>query len=305
MIVYREFSSLVNDLGISAKTLYSVSNRTERHYRKVTIPKKSGGMRELCVPDELLKTVQRRIAEVLLPLEPISKYASAYRIGGSTRRNARPHIGREAVLKLDVKNFFGNLIYPIVKEKAFPKERYSEQNRILLALLCTHNDALVQGAPTSPAISNIIMKDFDDTVGGWCRERGVYYTRYCDDMAFSGDFQPQEVIAKVRGELKKLGLFLNDKKTSYARQGQRQEVTGIIVNEKQSVPREYKKKIRQEMYFCRKYGIKEHLERTQSGQDAEAFARSLMGRINYVLSVEPQSGEMAKYKKQLKEIMNV
>lgn len=90
------------------------------------------------------------------------------------------------------------MIYPIVKEKTFPAEKYSEQNRILLSLLCVGTDALPQGAPTSPTISNIIMRDFD-------------------------------------------------------------KVTGIVVNEKVSVNSEYKRKIRQEMHYCMKYGVDSHL----------------------------------------------
>ena len=81
MIVYRELSSLERDLGISAGTLYALSNSLGRHYRKVRIPRKSGGSRALSVPDEILKTVQRRICQVLLVHMPVSRYAKAYRFG--------------------------------------------------------------------------------------------------------------------------------------------------------------------------------------------------------------------------------
>ena len=171
MIVYREFSSLSEDLGFSGKTLYSVSNSVTKHYHAASVPKRGGGVRELHIPDELLKTIQSRIAEKLLPLEEISPYATAYRPGGSTKINAAPHVGREVLLKLDIRGFFDSITYPMVKEKAFPAARYSEPNRILLSILCVYRDALPQGAPTSPAISNIIMKEFDDTVGRWCAAR--------------------------------------------------------------------------------------------------------------------------------------
>jgi hypothetical protein len=161
MIVYQEFSSLVHDLGFSGKTLYSVTNHIHRHYRAVTVPKRDGETRELHVPDALLMAIQRRIHTVLLSSEPISRYATAYRLGGSTRRNASPHAGKAVVLKLDIRHFFDRLIYPLVKERAFPATRYSEQNRVLLSLLCIYRDVLPQGAPTSPTISNIIMHEFD------------------------------------------------------------------------------------------------------------------------------------------------
>ena len=296
MIVYKEFSSLVNELGFSGKALYSVSNNINKHYHPVKIPKGNGEFRQLYVPDEFLKSIQRRINEILLSLEEISPYATAYHPGGSTMVNAYPHIGKPVLLKLDIRHFFDHLIYPVVKEKAFPEKRYSEQNRVLLTLLCMHKDALPQGAPTSPTISNIIMKDFDNIIGMWCADNQISYTRYCDDMTFSGDFDPQLVIRRVKSELGKLRLFLNDKKTVVVRKGQKHSVTGIIVNNKLSVPVEYKKKIRQEMYYCMKFGLKSHVDFNACEKSSEEFVLCLLGRINYVLSVEPQNKEMKKYK---------
>ena len=296
MIVYREFSSLVRDLGFSGKTLYSVTNHIHRHYRAVTIPKRDGETRELHVPDALLMAIQRRINTVLLSSEPISRYATAYRPGGSTRRNASPHTNKAVVLKLDIRHFFDRLIYPLVKERAFPAARYSEQNRVLLSLLCIYRDVLPQGAPTSPTISNIIMREFDDKVGAWCAAQGIAYTRYCDDMTFSGDFDPAPVKRFVKDELGKLGLYLNGKKTVVVRRGQRQTVTGLVVNEQARVPAAYRARIRQEMYYCQKHGIAAHLAAIGSTETPEAFARALLGRINYVLSVEPQNEPMKHYR---------
>ena len=160
MIVYGELSSLEKDLGFSAKALYSVNYHRWEHYRKTKIPKGNGKLRELCVPDEFLKAIQRSIADNLLAYEEISPFATAYRPGGSTLVNARPHVGQPVVLKLDIRHFFDHIIYPLVKEKAFPAECYSETNRILLSMLCIYKYALPQGAPTSPVISNTVMKDF-------------------------------------------------------------------------------------------------------------------------------------------------
>ena len=105
MIVYRELSSLEQDLGISAKTLYAVSNNISKHYHKAKLPKKNGGYRNLSVPDEILKTIQRQISEVLLIHMPVSRYAKAYRFGSSTLRNAKHHVGKQVVLKLDIRTF--------------------------------------------------------------------------------------------------------------------------------------------------------------------------------------------------------
>jgi len=295
MIVYRELSSLTHDLGFSARTLYSVSNELHRHYRPAKIPKANGEWRELCVPDELLKAIQRSIVSNLLVYEEVSPHATAYRYGGSTVKNASLHVGKPMLLKLDIRRFFDSIIYPLVKEKVFPAERYSEKNRVLLTMLCMYKDALPQGAPTSPAVSNIIMKDFDNTVGRWCHSRAISYTRYCDDMTFSGDFCPDVVVQFVKAELHRLGLFLNDRKTVRAHSGQRKAVTGIVVNEKLNISSDYRRKLRQELYYLRKFGFEEHIARLGLDVTQEQYFRSLLGRVNYVLQITPDNAEMREY----------
>ncbi len=292
MIVYRELSSLERDLGIPVKTLYAVSNSLNRHYRAVQIPKKSGGLRKLSVPDEMLKKIQRRITDVLLVHMPISRYASAYRFGSTTLKNARPHVGKPLLLKLDILHFFDSIRYSAVKDAAFPPEIYAGNIRILLAMLCYYKDALPQGAPSSPAITNILLFEFDETVGFWCRERSISYTRYCDDMTFSGDFEPREVISFVREELRKLGFLLNAQKTRIRRAGQRQSVTGIVVNEKPNVSAAYRRKLRQEIYYCRRFGVAGHLRQTDPEMPVDACLKHLLGKVNYVLQVSPNDSEM-------------
>ncbi len=292
MVVYRELSSLCHDLGYSARALYTLSNSVAEHYHDVMIPKANGEQRLLHVPDKFMKSVQKSIARNLLAYEEISPYAMAYRPCGSTRANARPHVGAPMVMKLDVRKFFDHITYPMVKEKVFSSEKYSESNRVLLSVLCVYSHTTPQGAPTSPAISNIILRDFDNRVGDWCDKRNISYTRYCDDLTFSGEFNPSEVKAFVKEELFKEGFFLNSKKTVVLRNGQRKEITGIVVNEKTSVPAEYKKRIRQELFYCQKYGIDEHVKRLGLCESGESYARKLLGRINYVLSVELDNEEM-------------
>lgn len=293
MIVYRELSSLERDLAIPAKTLYAVSNSLGKHYRRKRLPKKGGGCRVLSIPDAVLKRIQRRIADVLLIHMPVSRYARAYRPGSGTLKNAQPHVGKPVLLKLDILHFFDSIRYSDVKEKVFPGEIYGENIRTLLAMLCYYQDALPQGAPSSPAITNILMFDFDELVGTWCRERGIAYTRYCDDMTFSGQFDPEQTICFVRGALKERGFLLNGRKTRIQRAGQRQAVTGIIVNEKPAVPREYREKLRQELYYCRRFGVAEHLRRTGREIPEREYALRLLGQTQYVLQISPEDRKAA------------
>ncbi len=296
MIVYKELASIEADIGFSAKTLYGLSNNLSAHYRQVKFPKRDGSFRTLNVPDEILSRVQRAIADKLLAYEPVSPYATAYRVAGSIRKNAAPHVGKSKLLKLDIAHFFDSVMYSAVKEHAFPKEKYAEKIRVLLAMLCYCGEVLPQGAPSSPIITNIVMREFDETVGKQCRDLGVSYTRYCDDMTFSGDFDEAEIIPFVREQLKKRGFFLNERKTAVVPFCRRQAVTGVIVNDKLNISAAYRRKIRQELFYIRKFGVKDHLKRIGTPISENEYLMKLLGRINYVLQISPDDGKFSEYK---------
>ena len=300
MIVYKELASIEQDLGFSAKTLYGLSNNLEKHYHNVFIPKSDGSKRKLSVPDLILKKVQRSIADNILAHYPISKYAKAYKPGSSIQHNAQPHIGKRKLLKLDIEGFFDHVLYSRVKDTVFCEQKFSEPIRVLLTMLCYYKESLPQGAPTSPAITNIIMYDFDETVGEFCNKKKISYTRYCDDMTFSGDFDEREIIALVKRELCKLGLFLKKRKTAVIPAAKRQTVTGIVVNEKLNITKEYKKSIRQEMYYIKKFGLDEHLNK-RGITDKHQYLLSLRGRIAFVLQTVPNDREFMEYQKFLSE----
>lgn len=301
MIVYRELSSIEKDLGFSAKTLYGLSNTLEKHYHTVYLPKSDGSKRKLSVPDLVLKLVQKSIADNILIQYPISKYAKAYKPGSSIQKNARPHVGKKKILKLDIEGFFDHILYSRVKDTVFYEEKYSESIRILLTMLCYYNDSLPQGAPTSPAITNIIMYDFDETVGAFCNEKNIAYTRYCDDMTFSGDFDEKEIISFVKNVLFKFGLHLNNRKTAVVPATKRQCVTGIVVNEKMNITKDYRKKVRQEVYYIRKFGLDGCLN-NMGISDKERYLLSLKGRIAFVLQTIPNNCEFIEYKNFLDSI---
>ena len=301
MYVYKELTSIEQDLGFTARTLYGLSNNLEKHYRNVYLPKSDGTKRKLSVPDLILKRVQKSIADHILTQYPISNYAKAYKVGSSVQRNALPHVGKKKILKLDIEGFFDNILYSRVKDVVFREDKFSEPIRILLTMLCYYKESLPQGAPTSPAITNIIMYDFDEKIGKFCEENNISYTRYCDDMTFSGDFDEKAVISVVKDELRKLGLFLKNRKTAVIPSTKRQTVTGIVVNEKIGLTKEYKNKIRQEIYYIKKYGIDGHLSRIGE-LDKQHYLNSLRGRIAFVLQTIPNNEEFLGYKEFLKNM---
>jgi hypothetical protein len=294
------------------RILYALSNRAERHYKAYAIPKKNGGKRIIQEPDPLLKHVQRNILHHILDGKKVSSYAMAYRKGVSLVDNASPHAGKEKkILKLDIEDFFGSISFYDVYRTCFPEEYFPKPAGMLLSYLCTLDDSLPQGAPTSPCISNIVMKDFDEEGGEWCGVRGITYTRYSDDMTFSwnahtvkeNSHTPSEIIALVRLLLKQKGMNLNDKKTCVIGNAHSQRVTGLVTNVRQQVSRAVRDGIRQEMYYIEKYGVaghmarvcrvsksvdtcKEDLERQISAESQIRYLQSLLGRVQFVLQAD-------------------
>lgn len=255
----------------------------------------------LWIPDTELAIIQRRILRNVLEERPVSSYAAAYRRGQGLKDHAECHRNQKLLVKVDIHDFFGSISWMQVYQKAFPWYLFPPSVRNLLTNLCCFREALPQGAPTSPAISNLVMASFDESMGGWCEERQISYTRYCDDMTFSGEFDPGMVIRKVSAYLEQMGMVLNRKKTRVYTRGSRQEVTGLTVNEWVQVPRFYRKKLRQEWYYCKKYGVKEHIKALSLEAEPAAYLAGLMGKVQYVLQIDPENREFLQYRKEIQE----
>ncbi len=285
--------------------LYELSNHPERHYRTARLPKRDGSFRRIDAPDFLMKTVQSNLLRHFLEQQPISPYATAYYKGGSPAVHARRHVGAKQLLKLDIKDFFPNITFSMVLRTAFPGRLLPPAAAVLLTSLCCLRESLPQGSPASPYISNLVMRPFDDYMGGWCEEQGICYGRYCDDMTFSGDFDGETVLYKARGFLGAMGFSLNNRKTCLLSNGRRQTVTGIVVNQKAQISKTCRKKIRQSIYYCRKFGIESHLTRCHTDADPALYLNALLGKIDWVLSVNPEDAEFSAYRIQVREWMKM
>lgn len=285
------------------RRLYILSNNIEHYYKKYEISKRNGGKRIIYEPNYTLKKVQRNILDNVLSGFKISKYAMAYVKGKSVKDNANMHVNKKLILKLDIKDFFNNISFMDVYNKVFLEEYFPKQARTVLTYLCTYNEFLPQGAPTSSYISNLIMQDFDEKIGLFCEKNNISYTRYSDDMTFSGDFNVKMVIFKVKDELKKMGMQLNYDKIHVIYSNMSQQVTGITVNEKPQVLKVKRRKIRQEVYYIKKYGLYSHLKRINV-KDEFSYLRSLLGKINFVLMVNSEDLEFFKYREFILKIFN-
>ena len=285
------------------RKLYILSNNIEKNYKKYEISKRNGGKRVIYEPNYVLKKVQRNILDNVLSGFKVSKYAMAYVKGKSVKDNVLPHVNKMVILKLDIKDFFNNISFMDIYNKVFLEEYFPKQVRTVLTYLCTYNEFLPQGAPTSSYISNLIMRDFDEEIGSFCEKNNISYTRYSDDMTFSGDFNVKMIIFKVKDELKKMGMQLNYDKIHVIYSNMSQQVTGITVNEKPQVLKVKRRKIRQEVYYIKKYGLYSHLKRINV-KDEFSYLRSLLGKINFVLMVNREDLEFVKYREFILKIFN-
>ena len=284
------------------KILYTLANSQEKNYREFKIKKRSGAWRTIYEPSKILKFVQRNILNNVLLERPISMYAKAYYPGLSLNDNAMMHVNKKMILKLDIKDFFNNISFMSIYKACFPIEYYPFSVGMLLTNLCTLNDHLVQGAPTSAYISNLVMRDFDENVGRFAEKFDISYTRYSDDMTFSGEFNPSELIVKVRKMLYKLGLELNNNKIHIVHKSSSQNVTGIVVNEKLQVNIKYRNKIRQEIYYIKKFGLSSHMKKSDINIESKRYLNKLYGRIIYVLQINEYDKEFIKYKQFIKSL---
>jgi RNA-directed DNA polymerase len=269
---------------------------TPYFYRDFEIKKKNGKMRKISEPLPSLKEIQDWILKNILEVEKVSPFAKAYRKKVSLIENVKFHKNQSKVLTLDISDFFPSIKTESV-ELIFKSFGYSALISNLLAKLCTRDGFLPQGAPTSPYLSNIYFKSADDIIIKYCLDKNIRYTRYADDLSFSGDFDENELIALVDNTVSQIGLSVHPDKIKLMKPNQRQTVTGIVVNEKPQVVFHKRNKIRQEMYFIIKLGLQEHMQHKKIKY--RNYIEHLLGKINFVLQLNPADTEFQKYKEHL------
>ena len=286
------------------KTVYSISNNIENNYRVYKIKKKNGKYRTIYEPNQILKHIQRQILHNILDNKAISKYATAYHKGVSLKDNVILHVNKKIILKLDIKNFFDNISFLDIYNCCFSIEYFPKSVGMILTYLCTYDDHLIQGPPTSAYISNLVMKEFDEEIGSMCSENNISYTRYSDDMTFSGDFNPSEIIKIVRRKLYKLGLELNNNKIHVIHTSSSQIVTGIVVNKKAQVKSKYRKQIRQEVHYIKKFGVESHLKMIKFNNNSKKYLNMIYGKILFILQINEDDNEFKEYKRFIRKLLN-
>lgn len=287
-------------LGINSSVLSYYIYYTEQFYSDFKIPKKRGGYRKIEAPSLNLKKIQRWILDNILKCFPISNYAVGFRENYSILNNAKPHTNKKIIYNIDIMDFFPSInqndVYFIFYNKG-----YTSEVSYIFSKLLTFKEHLPQGAPSSPYIANLKCEKMDFSLGQLANRIGATYTRYADDMTFSSN-DVEGLLSNLR-IIKKIvhnnNFNLNIKKERLKYNNQKQEVTGLIVNDGIKVKRSYKKEIEKHIYYCKKYGVYEHLKRNNL-EYVSFFKEYLYGMVHFVKMIEPEIGQA--YLKELKEI---
>ena len=273
------------DRGVLSRTLKNIPDC----YKLFSLRKRSGGFRIISAPRKQLRDIQQTLyRKALFPVHP-HPAATGFRAGMSVKDNAGVHLGRKYVLKTDIHDFFGSIGLSKVR-KTFESIGYPYHTAKVMAHICCLKRRLPQGAPTSPALSNLVVKEMDEKMARFAQSRGIRYSRYADDMVFSSDeMNFKEVLASVDRIVREEGFRLNRKKTRLLGEKKRKIITGVSISSgtKLTIPKTQKREIRQNVYYVLKYGVKEHQRRI--GSKDPVYLKRLAGQLGFWLSVEPEN----------------
>jgi hypothetical protein len=277
---------------------------THPHYVTRRAPKRGGGERVLSIPRTRLRRVQHWIRESILDWIPVEGAAHGFVKERGVLTNARCHSGQRVVLQLDLENFFPSIGFGRVRA-AFRDMGYSNAAASVFSLLCCESPrvcearegrevwvacgplGLPQGACTSPALSNLVCRVLDRRLGGLAGKLGVNYTRYADDLTFSGGVDLERrlgwMMAMVRGIVESEGFRIREEKTRVRRQNAAQRVTGLVVNERPGVARQELRRLRAILHGAERSGLEE-----QNREGRPNFRAWLLGKIAWVNVSRPE-----------------
>jgi retron-type reverse transcriptase len=255
-------------------------------YYSWPLPKKAGGTRTITAPAPDLKRLQRLILDKLLEPVPINDCVHGFIKERSSATNARFHTRKQVVAKLDIRSFFPSTPYHLIVKalRTATGGTLSQGALFLLADICSYQGGLPVGAPSSPTLGNIILSRFDEVMADRCAKNDVFYTRYADDLVFSGDNRAVPMLGVAKRLLKNLGYQTDSKKELIMRRGMRQSVTGLVVNEEANMPRRQRRRLRAAMHSMA-HGKDPHWHGKQASK------QKIIGVLNYLRGVHRESAQ--------------
>jgi len=227
--------------------------------------------------------VQRAILNKLLMPLGVHGAACGFVPGRNITHNALPHVGQAVVVNADIRNCFPSVSWSVVRAawRRHWGERLSPQAISLLVDLTTAQGGLPVGAPSSPALLNLVLWRTDEILQAQATRLGAHYTRYADDLTFSGGPAVVGLLKTAERTLAQIGLELDPKKTNVFRRGRRQMVTGLVVNDQVAVPRAIRRRLRAGVHQVEQGG-----QAHWAGLPQDTAA--LKGRLGFVAMVQPE-----------------
>jgi len=272
---------LASICGISPSLLHLFISNKRKAYSTFRLPKKKTGFRLINAPSKDMKLVQRWILDNILYKLNAGEYAHGFLPNKSIVTNASVHVGQELVLGIDLKDFFPSITLKRVIG-LFQSIGYNEEISYALGELCTFNWRLPQGAPTSPMISNLIAWGMDMELSKFCKKRNLNYSRYADDITISGGKNLPKYKTLIYRKIEDEGFSINWDKVRLHGRGSSQRVTGLVVNEKVSLDRKKKKKLRAKVHNIVKNGPK-----IENRENNPFFKEQIFGELAFIKMVEP------------------
>lgn len=291
-----------NFLIVDKNTLVNILRNISNHYTHFKLGKRSGGYRTISAPDAALLKIQKIIYKRILLSVNVHPASMGFRQNISVTYNAKAHLGNKQILKADITDFFGSIKKQRII-KAFEKIGYPANISQVLAELCTLENKLPQGAATSPTLSNIIAYDMDVKLASVAQKSNLTYTRYADDLTFSGeDISFELTLSEIDRTIREEKFVIQRKKTRFLTEKKRKIVTGISVSsgEKLMIPKAKKREIRKNVHYILTKGLAEH--QRFIGSTDPSYMKRLIGYLNFWIMVEPDNEYVRKSIAALKKV---
>jgi retron-type reverse transcriptase len=249
--VMSTIADMAREVRLSVEMLRFLTYRTDYLYKVFDIDKKgTSSKRTICQPSRKLKAIQGWILRRILDNLRSSEFSKGFEKGQSILDNAVPHVGANFLLNIDLKDFFPSIhaskVYGVFSSLGYNKEISS-----ILTNLCTYNNKLPQGAPTSPKLANLICARLDARIQGYAGSKGIIYTRYADDLTFSA--QTLKKIVKTKFFIQTIipteDLSINKNKTVFCGPKRQKKVTGLVIShDRTGIGREKLREVRSKIH---------------------------------------------------------
>jgi hypothetical protein len=286
-----------------------------RNYRYRWVRKAAGGLRLIESPKQRLREIQRHLLATILNRVPPHSAAHGFVRGRSAITFARDHSGSDIVIRLDLHDFFGSItagrVYGVFRTAGYPESVAHTLTGLVTNVvpLAVWRDVpappqtsgslnehfmfgkrlatphLPQGAPTSPALANLCAHGLDRRLAGLAESAGLRYSRYADDLAFSGSpnrAAAPRLIELIRSIAREDGFRINESKTVVMGKGHRQRVAGIVVNRTPNVDRATYERLRATLHNVAINGLE-----AENRSSHPRFAEQLAGRVSWAVSLNP------------------